>query len=208
MLIEQIPKNQRSIGLVLFPDARTGQLTAGGTTFHVGDNLFFAASATLPDALKQGAKLVVWLSWTQPNAHAAVIEHRAPGDAIAILRVEADVTADVPALEMSRADEPLGQHVFTCGFIEPQCRLEAGQFVTTAIPRAAQGIIGSRYVKDGALVYEVDFTTYAGESGAPLIRVADNVVVGVVRGSRMFGQQRGPTLVAPLKPILERFAAS
>lgn len=207
MLVEQIAANQRSVGVVTFPDAKTGQLVAGGTAFHVGDGLFVTASNLLPESLKVGAKLVVWLNWTQPNTHAAVIEHRSAKDDVAILRVEAKLDEVIPALEIEAVDEPVGRHVFAYGFVEPQCRLEKGGWITTAVPRASVGILGSRYVKDGALVYETDFVTYPGESGAPVLRVKDNVVVGVVRGPRLLktkeGMVRGPTLVAPIKAVLD-----
>lgn len=207
MLTEQIVANQKSVGVVTFPDAKTGQLVAGGTAFHVGDGIFVTASNLLPDQLKVGAKLVVWLNWTQPNTHAAVIEHRSAKEDVAILRVEANLDEVIPALEIEAIDEPVGQQVFAYGFVEPQCRLEKGQWITTAIPRASTGIIGSRYVKEGALVYEADFPTYPGESGAPVFRVKDNIVVGVVRGARTIktkeGLVRGPTLIAPIKAALD-----
>jgi hypothetical protein len=207
MLVEQIAANQKSVGVVTFPDAKTGQLVAGGTAFHVGDGIFVTASNLLPDALKVGAKLVVWLNWTQPNTHAAVIEHRSAKDDVAILRVEANLDEVIPALDIEAADEPVGLQLFAYGFVEPQCRLEKGGWITTAIPRASVGILGSRYVKDGALVYEADFATYPGESGAPVFRVKDNVVIGVVRGARTIktkeGLVRGPTLIAPIKAALE-----
>lgn len=207
MLVDQIAANQKSVGVVTFPDAKTGQLVAGGTAFHVGDGTFITASSFLPDALKVGAKLVVWLNWTQPNTHAAVIEHRSAKDDITILRVERSLEDAIPALEIEGIDEPVGQHVFAYGFVEPQCRLEKGAWVTTAVPRASQGIIGARYMKDGALVYEADFATYPGESGAPVFRVKDNIAIGVVRGARTIktkeGLVRGPTLIAPIKAALD-----
>lgn len=207
MLVEQIANNQRSVGVVTFPDAKTGQLVAGGTAFHVGDGLFVTASNFLPETLKVGAKLVVWLNWTQPNTHAAVIEHRNPKDDVAILRVEANLDEVIPALDIEATDEPVGRHVFAYGFVEPLCRLEKGSWITTAIPRASVGILGARYVKDGALVYEADFATYPGETGAPVFRVKDNIVIGVVRGPRILktkeGLLRGPTRIAPIKAVLD-----
>lgn len=207
MLVEHISANQKSVGVVTFPDAKTGQLTAGGTAFHVGDGTFVTASNLLPESLKVGAKLVVWLNWTQPNTHAAIIEHRSAKEDVAILRVETNLDEVIPALELEAADEPVGLAVFAYGFVEPVCRLERGGWITTAVPRASTGIIGSRYVKDGALIYEADFATYPGESGAPVFRVKDNVVIGVVRGARTIktkeGLVRGPTLIAPIKAVLD-----
>ena len=207
MLSEKIAANQRSVGVVTFPDKQTGQLVAGGTAFHVGDGTFLTASSFLPDHLKVGASIVVWLNWTQPNTHAAVIEHRSAQDDVVILRVQANLDEVIPALAIEAGNEPVGLHVFACGFVEPQCRLERGAWVTNAVPRASAGIIGSRYVKDGVLVYEVDFPTYPGEAGAPVFRASDNVVIGLVRSSRTIktkeGLVRGPTLVAPIKAALD-----
>ena len=207
MLVDQIAANQKSVGVVTFPDSKTGQLVAGGTAFHVGDGHFVTASNLLPDSLKVGAKLIVWLNWTQPNTLTAVIEHRNAKDDVAILRVEANLDEVIPALEIEGSDEPVGQHVFAYGFVEPQCKLVNGAWVTTAVPRASMGIIGSRYVKEGALIYEADFATYPGESGAPVFRVKDNIVIGLVRGARTIrtreGLVRGPTLIAPIKAVLD-----
>jgi hypothetical protein len=207
-LSDHIAANQQAIGVVLFPDAKTGQLVAGGTAFHVGAGVFITSDHVL-GANPVGRKVLVWLNWTTPNLQPAEVTHRNAADDVAVLAFETEL--DIPALALSFEHEPIGQAVFTYGFIAPECKLENGAWVTSAIPRAATGIIGSRYVRKGSLAYELDFATYPGESGAPVFRAIDNVVIGVVSGSRTLktpeGNVRGPTLAAPLthlRDVLEQ----
>ena len=50
MLVEHISANQKSVGVVTFPDAKTGQLTAGGTAFRRGCPDLRHLSRTFPVA--------------------------------------------------------------------------------------------------------------------------------------------------------------
>ncbi len=106
----------------------------------------------------------------------------------------------------------MGARYFSYGFIRPTIDTTVTPPLVDADARAAAAVISGRSPTDGD-AYALDSQTYPGESGAPVFRQHDHVLVGVVRGTHRvpvpppLNWTRGPTVAAPLAPLAVPIAA-
>jgi hypothetical protein len=226
MLVTQVAAVRDSVVLVLRVIPSLGgamQVLPAGTASYIGNDLFLTANHLFEGPTPVPGEQIKIAS-VPGNGSAmilpgeGVIEYGSAAVDIALLKVPG-AGAGLKPLSISLASEPDGRSVFSYGFITPEFHFTPSGPVLIAAARACTSIIGSRSVIRAGR-YELDAHTYPGESGAPVLRVADNVVVGIVQASRLVQVPappgptaggniavRGPTLAGELAPIGGEVAA-
>jgi hypothetical protein len=109
----------------------------------------------------------------------ATIEWSSSALDLAILRSVGCGNA-LPAAPVSIGVEPCGRSVFTYGAITPSVQSSPQGMIWVVRFRACPSSIGFSANEQ----YELDGNTYPGESGAPVFRASDNVLIGAVQSSR------------------------
>jgi hypothetical protein len=206
-------------------DPATAQETistvAIGTACYVGKDLFVTASHLFDNPLPDQKYLLLAV----PNNHAkaarvvhpnALVEVALPaqgGPDLAIMRA-AGVADRLPSVKVDCNDVPDGRSVYSYGYPNPVMSFTATGPIMSLYARVCPSMIAAhrrnKYLMDGS--------TYPGESGAPVFRSSDNVMVGVVQASQLmevpapvppsaspgppkYMRVRGPTVAGPLGPI-------
>ncbi|MGO9838984.1 MAG: serine protease [Polyangiaceae bacterium] len=221
MLVPHIAAVRDSVVFVLRvkkDPSGTVQVVPAGTACYLGNDTFLTA-AHLFQAPPLAADELIQVGAVPGNGQRAIIFgplatidyiSATPDPDLALLRVP-DFGATLPARSVSVAGEPDGRSVFSYGFITPAFTFSANGPMMVAHSRACASIIASRPPMFGGR-YELDGHTYPGESGAPVFRSADHVVIGVVQASRLVavppphGTVRGPTIAGTLAPIAGELA--
>jgi Trypsin-like peptidase domain len=198
VLVIRVCKGQTEDQMVLRPE---------GTAFCIGNDLFLTAAHLFADPPLAPSDEVSLVSvGATPSQIKAVVEFRDPARDLAILRSAADAKSSMKPLSVSVGIEPDGRSVFSYGFIKPRFETSPKGPMLFAAPHASLFIIGGRVPFFGNR-YELDGHTYPGESGAPVFRASDSVVIGVVQATRPvevpapINTTRGPTIASPLDVI-------
>lgn len=219
MLVNQIAAIRDSVVLVLRIVPTSGgavSILPAGTASYLGNDIFLTASHLFADPPVTPAEKIRVA--TIPGngfvatiySHDVTIDHEAANEDLTLLRAPG-FGSTLPDLRVSVAGEPDGRSVFSYGFISPKVAFTPQGPMLIAVSRACASIIGARVPFIGNK-YELDGQTYPGESGAPVLRVSDHVVVGVVQASRLIqvpqphASVRGPTLAGPLDSIAGELA--
>jgi hypothetical protein len=215
MLVAAVAAVRHSVVLVLRAKTQNGVAEVGavGTACYIGNDLFLTADHLFDDPMMiPGERIMIvrfpgrggrYSVWPTP----AALELRDPADDLALLRLDGFGNAS-PTVRVSVGIEPDGRSVFSYGFINPSVDVNEDPPIA-ATPRAAPAIIGGVYGDR----YELDSNTYPGESGAPVFRQHDLVVIGVAQASRRVAVPpppnwvRGPTIASPIAPIATELAA-
>lgn len=214
MLVSQIAAIRDSVFLVLRVRQVVGgkvELLPAGTAFYVGNGFFVTADHLFAQPPPQPTDIINVVSVANAAQHPATIDHRVPAHDLAILKLVEPVVT-MKALKLSAGIEPDGRAVFSYGFINPKIASAPLGPTLVAAPRATASVIGARIPFLGNR-YELDSHTYPGESGAPVLRVSDHVVVGVVQASRSvdvpapMNMTRGPTIASPINVIQAELTA-
>lgn len=235
MLVSQIAAVRNSVVFVLrFTTNPTGtvQVAPVGTACHVGHDMFVTANHLFEDP-PIGPTEVVRVGFILPGTSTVAAVCNVPANVtfqsaqhdLALLHIAGFSEMVVPGLgtpppaaAVSGGVEPDGRSVFSYGFITPTFQFTTTGPSVSAVARACASIISGRFVETPDR-YELDSSTYPGESGAPVFRQADHVAVAIVQASRLvsvppppglpvqFGRVRGPTIASPIAPIAGELAA-
>jgi trypsin-like peptidase len=230
MLAQHVAAVRNSIVVVLrFAKSASGAVRVSpvGTACHVGQDTFVTAGH-LFDSPPLAADEVVRVGFVPAFgvgsiavvlATPASVDYRSERYDLALMTVPGFGSAQgsssrsaPPWARVSGDTEPEGRSVFSYGFATPKIQLTNGGPVVRVAARASPCFIRGRYEDDPAK-YELDGQAYPGESGAPVFRARDHVVIAIVQGSRLvdaplqhFGQVRGPTIAAPLTGLSKELA--
>ena len=215
MLVNQIAAIRESVFLVLRirqAVAPMVELRPEGTAFYIGNGYFLTADHLFDNPPLDQSDVIQVVSVSKTTQYAVSIDYRTPTHDLAILKLGTPNGA-LGALSLSVGIEPDGRSVFSYGFLSPRIDNNIpGRPTLVAAPRATSSIIGARVPFFGNR-YELDGQTYPGESGAPVFRTSDHVVIGVVQATRSVDVQapinktRGPTIASPLDVIQAELTA-
>jgi len=218
VLVSAIAAVRDSVVLVLREPSGNGLAALGavGTASYIGSDLFLTAAHLFgaPD-LSPNEMISVGVVPVRDrkvtSLGPAILEFLDEHRDLALLRV-AGVADSLPAARVSVGIEPDGRSVFCYGFVNPTIVVDEGAIVLdeSSNKRASTAIVGGRRFDYGK-AYELDGATYPGESGGPVFRQHDQVVVAVITHSRMavvpasrfepLRLVRGPTVAMPLESL-------